>query len=376
MDKPILIFAQSYPHVKNVLYLINRYSKDKTKIKLLVFQNRYLFHFFNEISNEHFNDQIEINFIPKYSPVYKNKLFKYLVVIEKLFLLKTFKKNCNQINGHKIYFFSKSFTYYGYYFLKKLHRNNKIIHIQDPACDVYNISDGKPDSIKSLIQLTYAKLLLGKDIVYGDTGLKRFHKFFTISEKYYNKIVEKKILQVERDKLQRNFTISKYALTEYRDLQVIYFDKDVVKDGLCDDLQFQSEIKQIFQIISEFVPYEKIGRKYKPNRTTAYNRERLKIGKVIPDHIPAELLYNDNVEIYLGITSIALANIEIGNVISLAYLITFIDPKMREGSVQNQEKRKKGSIIHYPKTLEEFSKLLLKFLSPTLKCATICLLLK
>jgi hypothetical protein len=239
-----------------------------------------------------------------------------------------------------------------------LHRNNKIIHIQDPGCDVYNISDGKPDNIKYLLKLIYAKLLIGNGIVYGDTRRKRFHKFFTISEKYYNKIVEKIILQDERDKLQINFTISKYALTEYKDLQVIYFDKDVVKDGLCDDLQFQSEIEQIFQIISEFVPNEKIGRKYKPNRTTAYNRERLKIGKVIPDHIPAELLYNENIDYYFGITSIALANIEIGNVISLAYLITFIDPKMREGSVQNQEKRKKGKKIYYPKTLDELRTLL------------------
>ena len=358
MMKKIVIFAQSYPHIKNVLYLVENSLEDRIKIKLFIFRNSYLYQFFEEINNEHFNNQIEINFIPKYTAAYKNKLFQYLLVIEKLFLFNTFKKNCNQINDHKIYFFSKSFTYYGYYFLKKLHRNNKIIHIQDPACDVYNISDGKPDSIKSLIQLTYAKLLLGKDIVYGDTGRISFQNFYKISEKYYNKIVEKIILQDERDKLQINFTISKYAQTEYKDLQVIYFDKDVVKDGLCDDLQFQSEIKQIFQIISEFVPNEKIGRKYKPNRTTAYNRERLKIGKVIPDHIPAELLYNENIDIYFGITSIALANIEIGNIISLAYLITFIDPKMREGSVQNQEKRKKGEKVYYPKTLDELRSLL------------------
>ena len=358
ISKPILIFAQSYPHVKNVLYLIDRYFNSAVEIKLFIFQNRYLFEFFNEINNEHFNNQIEINFIPKYSAVYKNILFKYLLVIEKLLLFKTFKKNCNQINGHKIYFFSKSFTDYGYYFLKNLHRNNKIIHIQDPGCDVYNISDGKPDNFKSLLKLIYAKLLLGKDIVYGDTGRKRFRKFFTISEKYYNKMADKTILQDERDMLQRNFTLSKFALKKYSNFQVIYFDKDVVKDGLCDDLQFQSEIEQIFQIISEFVPNDKIIRKYKPNRTTDYNKGRINIGEIIPDHIPAEFLYNNNIDIYFGITSIALANIERGNVISLAYLITYFDPQMREGSVQNQEKRKKGDKIYYPKTLDELRTLL------------------
>jgi hypothetical protein len=83
----LIILAQSYPHVKNVLYLIDRYINDATEIKLLVFQNRYLFDFFNEINNEHLNNQIEINFIPKYSAAYKNKLFQHLLVMEKLFLL-------------------------------------------------------------------------------------------------------------------------------------------------------------------------------------------------------------------------------------------------------------------------------------------------
>jgi len=358
----LLILAQSYPHVKNVLFLIDQYINDNTDIKLLVFQNRYLFEFFNEINKEHFNNKIIIELIPKYSTIYNNIFIKYLLIAEKIFLYKYYRLTCGNTTDHTVYFFSKSFTDYGYYFLKNLHRNNKIIHMLDPSVDIYDISDGKADSIKSFFQLMYAKLLLGRHIVYGETGRKGFHKFFTISDKYYNKIVKKTILHEERDELQRNFTLSKYALPKYRNLKVIYFDKDVVKDGLCDDLQFQNEIEEIFQIISEFVPNDKIGRKYKPNRTTDYNKDRLKIGNVIPDHIPAELLYNENIAIYFGMTSIALANIEKGNVISLVYLITYLNPDHREGSVQNQEKRKKGKKIYYPKTLDELRSLLLTLL--------------
>jgi hypothetical protein len=354
----LLILAQSYPHVKNVLYLIDRYINHFEEIKLLIFQNKYLFNFFKEVNSEHFNSQIDIHFITNYSVVHNNKFAKYNLLAEKYFLYKTFKNKCGHIKDRDIYFFSKSFTDYGYSFLKKLHKNNTITHIQDPGCDIYDISDGKPDSIKSLIKLTYAKLLLGKNIVYGDTGREKFHNFFTISEKYYNKIVDKTILQDERDVLQRKFTLSKYALAQYSNYKVIYFDKDVVKDGLCDDEVFQKEINEIFNVITDFIPSDHIGRKYKPNRTTDYNKNILDIGEIIPDHIPAELLYNKNIDIYFGITSIALANIEKGNVISLAYLITFIDPKMREGSVQNQEKRKKGKKIYYPKTLYELRTLL------------------
>ena len=354
----MLILAQSYPHVKNVLYLIDRYINDATEIKLLVFQNRYLFDFFNEINNDHFNSQLNINFIPKYKDVTKYTFLKFSLLPEKLFLYNIYNKYLKNDTSKTVYFFSKSFTDYGYYFLKNLHRNNKIIHIQDPGCDVYSITDGKPDDFKSLFKLIYAKLLLGRHIVYGDTGRKRFHNIFTISDKYYNKIVKKTILQEERDDLQKYFSLAKYGISKYRNLKVIYFDKDVVKDGLCDDEIFQREIKEIFDVITVFVPSNLIGKKYKPNRTTDYNKDRLKIGNVIPDHIPAELLYNENIAIYFGMTSIALANIEKGNVISLAYLITFFDPQMRERSVQNQEKRKKGKKIYYPKSLNELRTLL------------------
>ena len=109
--------------------------------------------------------------------------------------------------------------------------------------------------------------------------------------------------------------MSKFSIKNYNDFKVLYFDKDVVKDRLCDDKIFQKEIEAIFGVITEFFSSDEIGKKYKPNRTTDYNKNRLKVGKIIPDYIPAELLYNNCVNIYFGITSIALANIKKGNII-------------------------------------------------------------
>jgi len=43
-------------------------------------------------------------------------------------------------------------------------------------------------------------------------------------------------------------------------------------------------------------------------------------------------------------------------VISLVYLVTYIDDEMRSGSVKNQEMRKKGDVIYYPRTLDELRK--------------------
>ena len=94
-------------------------------------------------------------------------------------------------------------------FLKKLFKDNRIIHISDPACDVYNIADGKPENFKSLFKLLYLKLLFGKDYVYGDTGRLGFKSFFKISEEFYSKIVDK-ILKDERDKIQKDFSYQNF----------------------------------------------------------------------------------------------------------------------------------------------------------------------
>ena len=82
------------------------------------------------------------------------------------------------------------------------------------------------------------------------------------------------------------------------------------------------------------------------------------LGEIIPDYIPAEMLYNKNIQVYLGITSIALANVETDNVVSLVHLIPFHEGIDMTGSIQNQEMRRKNNHIHYPKTLSELQHIL------------------
>jgi len=60
-------------------------------------------------------------------------------------------------------------------------------------------------------------------------------------------------------------------------------------------------------------------------------------------------------------TSIAMANIESGNIILLVNLVTYFDPIKKQRSIDNLEKRKKTT-VYYPNTLVEFENLLVKFL--------------
>lgn len=363
MDHPILILAQSYPHVKNVLYLLDKYVDTGASITLLVFNNRYLYKYFSELNVEHFGSSVKLVFVPRYEPRFAVRLINYFSVFDRYYLYSSFQRHCREMKDYEIFFFSQAFTDYGYYYLRKLYRKNRITHIQDPGTDIYNITDGKPKGIRSFFSLLHMKMLYGRHIVFGDTGRKKFSTFFKISDKFYNMIVQRKIFKEERDDLQADFSLEKYTIQKYSKYQVIYFDKDVVRDGVAEEGKFQKAMDEIFEVISEYVPDDQIGRKYKPNRTTDHNRERINHGEIIPDHIPAEMLYSENVRVYLGITSIALANIETDNVVSLVHLIPFNDSIDMNGSIKNQEMRRKNNIIHYPRSMPELRNILDELIS-------------
>ena len=102
-------------------------------------------------------------------------------------------------------------------------------------------------------------------------------------------------------------------------------------------------------------------KKYKPGRTTDENKLYINYGFLVDDFIPAELLINSKVNVYLGMTTMAMANIKSGNIISLVNLVTYLDPLKKQRSIDNLEKRKKTT-VYYPNTIIEFENLLVKFL--------------
>ena len=61
-------------------------------------------------------------------------------------------------------------------------------------------------------------------------------------------------------------------------------------------------------------------------------------------------------------TSIAMANIPSGNIISLVNLVTYLDSKKKKRSIDNLEQRKKVKKIFYPTNFQEFEKLIKKFI--------------
>ena len=108
--------------------------------------------------------------------------------------------------------------------------------------------------------------------------------------------------------------------------------------------------------MSKYFPEEEIARKYHPYLPT--DKEMIKIGDVLPDFIPAELLYNENVKMYLGACSNCITNVGKGLAVSLIDLISFKNDKIREHLKEALIQRSRSEIL-FPQSLEEFERILI-----------------
>ena len=354
-----IILIQSYPNLINAITILEK-GIFYEKIKLWVINNSELFKLIKKIVFIYFKDKAEVLFYNQdefslYSPfeILKNK-------IKISAKLKTIK-----VNNFDVFFSSIGFTTFGFSIIKKIVRigNNNIIHIQDPGCDVYTLTDRRSNNLKELIILLIHKFIYGKELCFGYAGkILNTPYFFKISESFINKNVNLLIDKHQRMEIQDNISISSYSILNKAKYKIVYFDKDMVRDGLCEPIQYKNDIEKIFKCLLNHINPNELIKKYKPLRSTLSNKSLINYGIIAEDYIPAEMLYSSNVKIYLGITSMAMSNIKEGIVISIVNLIQFHDEIKKNRSVDNLEKRKKVKNIFYPRNINEFEKLIKKYI--------------
>ena len=358
-SKNMVVFVQSYPNLINTLYLINNsFLYEKTTV--CVIKNINLYKFLDSRKSL-FKNETDIIFIDDEELSF-DSIYHFISSFVKVKLRIKRSLSKLQFINSDMFFSSRAFITLGFYLIKNLKKDNQLIYFPDPGCDVYQLSDSKPNGLKQTILLLVYKLLYGKELVFGNAGRKlNTNYFFKISDSYFYKNVNLSLTIEDRKNLQTDFTLDSFAINNLNKFSVVYFDKDMLRDNLCDKSLYKNELTNIFKILEKYINKEDLAKKYKPGRTTDLNKKIINYGFLVDDFIPAEFLINSNVKVYLGMTSIAMANIESGNIISLVNLVTYLDTIKKQRSIDNLEKRKKTT-VYYPNTLIEFENLLVKFL--------------
>ena len=147
-------------------------------------------------------------------------------------------------------------------------------------------------------------------------------------DKFMKEKVDRVIEQEEKNETMKDFDLSRFKIFEVGNYSVIYFDDSLFEAGYITDKDvFKRELSEIFNILAKYFPEKEIARKYHPGYPG--DKAMIKIGDVLPDFIPAELLYNDNIKMYLSPFSFSIANVEKGLAVSIADLITLKDEKIK-----------------------------------------------
>lgn len=363
----VVILCGAYPQIKNVLYVVTHYYP-KHPISLMIIGNNDLFKFFKLLNEKTFQNVLNIVLLDvhrSHEARVSGRIEKALrllpdLVMEKRCLRASFDNHLGRLRAAKVFFFSRFFSGHEFYFLKRLDKSNRLIYMQAPVYDALAIEQATPANIYDLAYLARWKLAYGRDIVMSKHPLGPRVPF--MPDKFFRERVSEVISPGKRDAVLRELNLNDFKVLDASEYSVIYFQDDLVGGGYIPDSETLEELLTgVFSIIKKHFSEKELALKYHP--TTGENEAALPFGTRLPDFIPAEFIYNEQIKLYLGISSMALANVEKGVVVSLIDLIKFRDNETKSGLKEILIRAGKSKIL-FPKSLEEFEQILTGLVRP------------
>ena len=359
----LIILCTSYGEIPSTLYLAKQNYPDNS-ITIASANKPELFKFFQLVNERVFHNNINVIFLEPYdsgNAARKGIITKafYLVpdiIKERRYLKDIFNRYFAELEGCEVFFHGRPIGGNLFYLLKRLSWRNKLVYI--PFYDspqARQVRTYIPTNIADLAYFIIRKLTYGFDLALAEQPYKKGFPY--MSDKFVEKRVDRIIDWEERNEMMKGFDLSQFTILNVNNYSVIYFDTPLLVEAgrVADGDTYRRELTAIFDILSKYFSKEEIALKYHPNHPI--DKTMARFGDVLPDFIPAELLYNDNIKIYLGLFSSSLINVEKGLAISIANLISFKDAKFaelrKEKSIQSSH-----SEILFPKSLEELERIL------------------
>ena len=361
--KEIIISANSYLQYKNTLYLVTQGYR-KYPITILT-PNHDLFRFFSVINEKVFNGEITLIYFDNFQPDPRRKTARDLskifyilrdIIRERRYLKDTFKKYLAGITGSDFFFFGRGSTCF--FLVKSLVGRNRAVYLSS-----YPIAAAPkqyaPTNIAELTRLIILKLTFGWGIALGKVA--HVNGVPHIPDWFLKKKVDRVIGEEERDEMLKGFELDQFKVFDTAKYSAMYLDDNLINSGhILDKDTFRKEIGEVVGILTKYFPSNEIARKYHPDYSS--DRTVIEVGDILPDFIPAELLYHDKVKLYLGDSTTAIANVEKGLAISILNLISFKNAEIRE-QLKEVLIRMSRSKLLFPRTLGEFEEILISLFS-------------
>ena len=360
-QRSAVLFCDNYTQVFRTLHIAS--SGRYKDITVVISQFEALYKFFNLINEKTFDNKLKIIFPQPYvSPfskipwVLKPWYLTGDIIRQRRYFREVYKKYFSGFGDVDI-FFGPGYAGLQVTLLSRLAAEYRVIYFSpDPASRMVGYL---PRTLRE-----WALWFIYKGIFGFSTGMGRvpnvpyLKAFVYLPEKTIRAKAAEVIDWEGRAEMMKSFDAARFRLSEGERYKVMYFHDDFVEapySGV-NEATVNRELNEVFQVLLKYFKPEEIATKFTP---ASAPRQRPQIGEILPSFVPAELLYNDNVIIYLSIASGAIFNVDKGNAVSLLEMITFEDDTLKKQVRQALHDRKKSNIL-FPKSLDEFEQIVVK----------------
>jgi hypothetical protein len=331
-------------------------------VTVVIGQYDSLFKFFESVNKKAFGNHLRVIFpAPYVSKVVRASWVKKIWHItadigqHRRYFNDIYNKYFAGLEGSEI-MFGPGYTGLEISFLRRFIKRNRVTYFSPET--VSQMVRYVPHSIREWLILIIFKLTYGWQVSLGQVPQVSYLKgFLYLPGRTIAREADKVIGPEQRAEFMKEFNAERFRVFDSGKHKVIYFHDDFVEapySGVDVDV-VNRELTEIFQVLSKHFTSGEMATKFTP---ASAPKPRPQIGDILPAFIPAELLYNDNVVVYLSIASGAIFNVEKGTAVSLLDLITFKDSRMKEQVRQAVLQRKRSNIL-FPKSLDDFEQIVI-----------------
>ena len=359
-NKRIVILCEAY---RSLDYLLYRLENEKVDVPVTVFITALedLYKLCQVLNEKVFNNRLELIYYETYESRWNKikgiKKWLYLlpdILGERRRLKKFYDRYFAKLEGATVIFSSPAFTGVKIYVIRRLSKRNRLVFRDAGPPYMVRYS---PRSLREIATLIMYKFMYGKDTQLGQyPAVDPLSKGFPlIPDSFMKNSVDSVIDWSKRAEIMKDFTWDKYRVFNTGDIKVIYFHQDLVGRYVPDRDTFKRELDDIFKVLLRHFPEKEIAYKFHPGHEL--NKNIIEIGEELPIYVPAQLLYGEKVQIYLGIFSSAITNVSRAQAISLIELITFNEDKIRERFKERLITTSRMEIF-FPTSLDEFEEII------------------
>ena len=357
----IVILCESYASIAYPLYRLANEGKD-VPVTIFFPSLKDLYLLFQVINKRVFNNNLELICYPQFTQKWAGtkgikRLFHILpdILGERRHLKQFYNRHFAQLEDAEILFPSPGYSGAKIYLLRRLRKRNRLTYI-DPGPPY--MSKYSPQGIRDIATLIVYKIVYGKDVQLGQFPPEKPWStgFPLIPDSFMKNSVDSVIDWADRAEIMKDFAWERFRVFDTGEYKVIYFHQDLVDRDAPDRDTFSRELKSIFDIVLRYYPEKEIARKHHPGHEL--NRDVIEVGEELPVYIPAEFLYNEKVQIYLGISSYSIVNVTGGQAISLINLLSFKTAELREQCKKMLLKASHSEIL-FPSSLEELERIII-----------------